>query len=66
MQLCVNGVEQEVPEGTTVTGLLEQLRVQQIGIGVAVNRAGVPQAQHAQARLGPCDQVEIIHAVGGG
>ena len=66
MQLRVNGVKREVPDGTTVAGLLEDLRVQQLGIAVAVNRAVVPQAQHAEARLGPSDQVEIIQAVGGG
>jgi sulfur carrier protein len=66
MRVCVNGVEREVSDGTTVAGLLEKLSVQQPGVAVAVNRAVVPQTHHGSARLSPADQVEIIQAVGGG
>ncbi len=66
MQLSVNGVEQEVPEGTTVAALLDALRVGREGVAVAVNRTVVPRPAHTGHRLAPADRVEIIHAVGGG
>jgi len=66
MQLRVNGVVREVPADTTVAVLLDDLRVPQAGIAVAVNQTVVPRPEQADQRLQPQDQVEIIHAVGGG
>ncbi len=39
IELCVNGVDREMPDGTTVSGLLEALRVPAGGVAVAVNGA---------------------------
>jgi sulfur carrier protein len=66
MRLTVNGEGQDVPEGTTVRGLIERLDL--AGGPVAVERNGdvVPRAEHAATALVEGDVVEIVHFVGGG
>ncbi len=66
MQLLVNGVIREVPEGITIATLLADLKVRREGVAVAVNQAVIPKLEHTSAALMPEDQVEIIQAVGGG
>ena len=66
MHLTVNGEPREVPDHTTVRGLIELLDL--TGGPVAVERNGdiVPRAEHPQAALAEGDVVEIVHFVGGG
>lgn len=66
MHLRVNGEERELPEGTTVTGLLQSLGLDRHGIAVAVDGAVVPRAEHATTALQAGAAVEVIRAVGGG
>ena len=66
MQLSVNGVDQEVPAGTSVADLLDTLRVGLEGVAVAVNQTVVPRIDHPDHMLVPRDDIEIIQAVGGG
>lgn len=66
MRVTVNGEGHEVPEGTTIRGLIERLQLS--GGPVAVERNGevVPRAEHAGAVIGEGDVIEIVHFVGGG
>jgi sulfur carrier protein len=65
--IWVNGEAREVPEGTTLTALLELLRVGGgPGVAVEVNAEVVRRARHAEHRLHPQDRVEIVTFVGGG
>ncbi len=66
MQLTVNGEPHEVPEGTTVRGLVEALGLGDGPVAVERNREVVPRADHASAALAPGDVLEIVHFVGGG
>ena len=66
MDLRVNGQPCQVPPDTTVLALLHGLEVPVDGVAVAVNHAVVPKSAHAQQKLDPGDDVEIIQAVGGG
>lgn len=66
MTVWVNGEAREVPEGTTLTALLELLRVGGPGVAVEVNTEVVRRARHAEHRLNPQDRVEIVTFVGGG
>jgi sulfur carrier protein len=65
MHLTVNGEGREVPAGTNVRGLIEQLGIDG-PVAVERNRAVVPRAQHATTELAEGDVVEIVHFVGGG
>ena len=66
MRLTVNGEAREVPDTTTVRGLIELYDL--AGGPVAVERNGdvVPRAEHAKTALAEGDMVEIVHLVGGG
>jgi sulfur carrier protein len=66
MEVVVNGDKQMVQEGTTVAGLLEELRLSPERVVVEVNLAILKRAQHPSIALKEGDQVEIVHFVGGG
>lgn len=66
MKLIVNGSEQEVPEGTTVSKLLEILGARSEDVAVEVNQSVVRRARHPEALLEPDDRVEVVTFVGGG
>jgi sulfur carrier protein len=66
MTLTVNGEAHEVPEGTSVRGLIEQLRLTDGPVAVERNGEVVLRAEHASVMLAPGDVVEIVHFVGGG
>ena len=66
MLVRVNGVIKEVPTGTTVAVLLEDMSVSSQGVAVAVNQTVVPRTLHGHAALEAEDQIEVIQAVGGG
>jgi sulfur carrier protein len=66
MRIEVNGEPRDVPEETTVTGLLSLLGVAGGPVAVERNREIVPRAQHASTALREGDQLEVVQFVGGG
>ena len=66
MNLTVNGEQRNVPEGATMSELLNDLRLERNGIAVAVNERVVRTAKLDEHRLQEGDVVEIIRAVAGG
>jgi len=66
MQLLVNGESLSLPESLTVAGLLEELQLTGRRVAVEVNEAIIPRSRHDTHALQPDDQVEIVHAIGGG
>ena len=66
MLVTVNGEAQEVPEGLTLRGLIELLRLTDGPVAVEKNGEVVPRAEHAACSLSPGDVLEIVHFVGGG
>jgi sulfur carrier protein len=66
MKLTVNGEATEVPEGTTVRGLIEHLGLHQGPVAVERNQEVVVRAEHPTTTLAEGDVVEIVHFVGGG
>lgn len=70
LKLTVNGETMEVRGVRTVADLLRSLNMDPEGggprIAVAVNLQVIPKAERPSQILEPGDQVEIIHAVGGG
>jgi sulfur carrier protein len=66
MQVTLNGETREVPEGTTVAGLLVHLGVKAERVAVEVNETVVTRAEHASRVLRAGDAVEIVAFVGGG
>jgi len=66
MDVTVNGERRKCPEGTTVSQLLEQLRIAPERVVVEINLTILKRAQHATTVLRQDDQVEIVQLIGGG
>jgi sulfur carrier protein len=69
--VTVNGKVRDVPEGTTVAGMIAELTGSgagggPAGIAVAVNDAVVPRGDWESVRLRSADRVEVLTAVQGG
>ena len=66
MDIQLNGDALSVADTTTVLSLLEQQGLAGRRVAVEVNGAIVPRSRHAEHLLRDGDQVEIVHALGGG
>ena len=66
MRITVNGKPMEIPDGLTVEGLLDHLRIRREYTAVALNREVTARATYAETRLHDGDTVEIVHPMGGG
>ena len=66
MQIKVNDEAVEVPEGTTLDQLVEQLALAPERLAIELNREVVRRAEWPLTSLTEGDRVEIVHFVGGG
>ena len=66
MFITLNGATEKVPEHCTAAELVLQLGLASKRIALEVNREIVPRSEYPQHQLAPGDQVEIVHAIGGG
>jgi thiamine biosynthesis protein ThiS len=66
IDIVVNGEPQSAPEGQTILGLLEQLRIDPARVAVELDRRIVKQPQWSGTKLGGGAQLEIVQFVGGG
>ncbi|UFH49659.1 sulfur carrier protein ThiS [Pseudomonas sp. KNUC1026] len=66
MRIQLNGELLELPDGATVEALLAHLELIGRRVAVELNLDIVPRSQHAATALNEGDQVEVVHAIGGG
>jgi sulfur carrier protein len=66
MRVTVNGKEMDLPEGLSLDGLLERLKIRREYTAVALNREVAAKASYAKTMLKEGDKVEIVHPMGGG
>jgi thiamine biosynthesis protein ThiS len=66
MEIIVNGSSKIVPDSCSAQQLLELLEITTGRIAMEVNREIVPRSTYSEFVLNPGDQVEVVHAVGGG
>lgn len=66
MKLIINGEGQEVADGLSLAGLLEQLQIRPARVVVERNRDIVARAAYDSTMLAEGDALEIVHFVGGG
>lgn len=64
--LQVNGEPRRVPAGTTVLGLLQELRIPPEQAAVERNGEVVPRRLHGATALVAGDVLEVVTFVGGG
>jgi sulfur carrier protein len=62
----VNGTSRELPEGTTVQQLIDQLGLGGQAVAAEVNKQLIPRKDRAQKPLHEGDSVELVSLVGGG
>ena len=66
MIVTVNGKPTELPDGLTIDGALEHLKIRREYTAVALNREVTPKAAYARTVLKGGDRVEIVRPMGGG
>jgi len=66
MQIEVNGDSIELAEGATLTDLLEKMELTGKRVAVELNLEIVPRSEHGETVLNAGDQIEVVHAIGGG
>ncbi|MXI49898.1 sulfur carrier protein ThiS [Pseudomonas moraviensis] len=66
MRIQLNGESFELPDGETVAGLITRLDLTGRRVAVELNLDIVPRSQHADTTLNDGDNVEVVHAIGGG
>ncbi|MCP9337368.1 sulfur carrier protein ThiS [Stutzerimonas xanthomarina] len=66
MHIQLNGERYELPDGQSVADLLQRLELTGRRLAVELNREIVPRSQHAATELVEGDQIEVVHAIGGG
>ncbi|MFP3340961.1 sulfur carrier protein ThiS [Halomonas sp. DWK9] len=66
IQLTLNGEPYAMTAGLTAADLIEQLGLGGRRIAVEINEQIVPKSQLAATPLAAGDQIEVVHAIGGG
>ena len=66
MVVSVNGRPVELPDGISVDGLLDHLKVRREYTAVAINREITPKTNYAETYLKDGDKVEVVRPMGGG
>jgi sulfur carrier protein len=66
LNVIVNGDEKTLEAGATVTDLIHELALEGKRIAVELNMEIVPRSEHATTTLKQGDNLEVVHAIGGG
>lgn len=66
MTITLNGQKKDVPDGLTVSGLLELLNIQHQRVAVEQNEEIVKKAVYGSAVLKDGDTLEVVTFMGGG
>ncbi|MDR6991608.1 MULTISPECIES: sulfur carrier protein ThiS [Luteimonas] len=66
MHIRLNGEDLAIDTGSTIAALLAQQGLADRRVAVEVNGEIVPRGRHAEHTIHENDQVEIVHALGGG
>jgi sulfur carrier protein len=64
--VTINGETRDVPEGLTVTALLEHLGMKTERVAIERNLDILPRTAWSETEVQPHDSFEIVHFVGGG
>ena len=66
MNVTINGESREIPDGLTVSALLEHIGLTAGRVAVERNREILPRDRWPATQVAPGDSYEIVHFVGGG
>lgn len=66
MHIILNGDSREVADKSSLSQLVDQLQLSGKRLAIEVNQEIIPRSEHDTCMLKDGDQVEIVHAIGGG
>ena len=66
MKLTINGEKREILKSQTLEELVRELNIQAPNFAMALNQQVIPKSKYATTPIQENDEVEIVHAVGGG
>ncbi len=66
IEIILNGSAYQVPELTTIDGLVEQIGLQKKGVAIAVNSEVIPKSNWTEKSLLSQDKVELLTITQGG
>jgi thiamine biosynthesis protein ThiS len=66
MNILLNGTREELPDGTTLKGLIDRYRLKKKSVVVELNRKVVDRSTLESTEVHENDTIEIVHFVGGG
>ncbi len=66
MKITLNGELRQLDDGATLQQLIERQGLLEKRIAVEINLNVIPRSQFMAYQLSEGDQIEIVHAVGGG
>ena len=66
MILTINGENREILKSQNLEDLIRELDIQAPNFAMALNKQVVPKSKYATTPIRENDEVEIVHAVGGG
>ena len=66
MKIQLNGENRDIPDNSTAQSLVELLDLNGKRLAMELNREIIPRSLYADTCLHDGDQIEIVHAIGGG
>ena len=66
IRIRLNGKDRDIEEGLSVRGLIESLELNPALLVVELNREILDRERYQETPVGPDDDVELVHFVGGG
>ena len=66
MELTINGEKREIKKSQNLSDLVKELDIKAPHFAMALNQQVVPRSKYNSTIIKENDQIEIVHAVGGG
>ena len=66
MELIINGELRQINESQNLAELVKELDIQSPNFAMALNQQVIPRSKYESTTINENDQIEIVHAVGGG
>ena len=66
MELTINGEQRKINKSQNLADLVKELDIEAPNFAIALNQQVVPRSKYESTAIKENDQIEIVHAVGGG
>lgn len=66
MNITLNGQPFELQSGATLLDVIHALDLEGKRYAIEVNEEIIPRSAHADFRVNPDDEIEVVQAIGGG